>query len=605
MFLIKKATKKLCTAFKLLHKHGLKEFISIVFSMFILNRSFVQNYIKYLCMKKNMPSKKQVEKEYACEFNYSPQISVIVPLFNTKEEYLKEMIDSVLNQTYSNFELCLFDTSDEKHKYVGEICTEYKNKCKKIKYTKGKENLGIAENTNETIKLSTGKYIALLDHDDILHPSALFDVVSAINEQDADFIYTDESTFEKDKLKPVSVHFKPDYSPDTLRSYNYICHFSVFSRKLLDKVGLFSKEYDGSQDYDMILRLSEKAENIVHIARVLYFWRISETSVANDNFDIKPYCIDSAKKAIAAHLKRIGLEAEVHDSTVKSTYRISYKIHGEPLVSIIIPNKDHVEDLDKCLSSIVEKSSYNNYEILVVENNSEEKETFEYYNKIGKNKKIRVIYYEGEFNYSKINNFAVEKAKGEYYLFLNNDTEVITERWIEEMLMFVQREDVGAAGAKLYFPDDTIQHAGVIMGINNVAGHSHKMKPRDDHGYQARPTIAQNLSGVTAACMLVKKSVFKEINGFNEDFAVNFNDVDLCLRIRKAGYLIVFTPYSELYHYESKSRGFENESKAKMKRFYRESDLLNSRWEYELKHDPYYNKNLTLKREDFCIAVNY
>lgn len=543
-------------------------------------------------------TKDEERKQREHQFDNPLKISILVPLYNTKEIFLRDMISSVQNQTYSNWELCLADGSDDEHSEVEKICLEYAKNDKRICYKKLQKNGGISENTNACLTMATGDYIGLFDHDDILHKAALYEVMKVVEEEQADMIYTDEATFYHKPEDAYLPHYKPDYSPDTLRSYNYICHFTVFSRKLYEQIGYFRKLYDGSQDYDFILRLTEKAEKIVHIPKLLYYWRAHEASVASQ-LSAKPYTIVAAKKALQAHLERIGLQGNVEDSAILSTYKIDYEIIGEPKISILIPNKDHVDDLDKCVQSILKKSTYDNYEIIIIENNSTEDSTFAYYKSLEENEKIKVVYWEREFNYSAINNFGASNATGEYYLLLNNDVEVLTERWLEEMLMFAQRKDVGAVGAMLYYPDDTVQHAGVILGIGGVAGHSHKYFKRGDYGYSSRLTIAQNLSCVTAACLMVKKSVFDEVKGLDEGFAVAFNDVDFCMKIRKAGYLNVFTPYAELYHYESKSRGLED-TKEKQLRFKGEIDRFQSKWGHELeKGDPYYNVNLSLIREDF------
>lgn len=543
-------------------------------------------------------STEEEQKQRDYEFKNPKKFSILVPLYNTKEEFLRDMIESVQNQTYGNWELCLADGSDLEHAEVETICQEYLKNDDRICYKKLEKNGGISENTNACLEMATGDFIALFDHDDILHKSALFEVMKTIEENDADMIYTDEATFHKKWEDAFLPHFKPDYSPDTLRSYNYICHLTVFSRELYEKIGGFNKEYDGSQDYDFILRLTEKAKNIVHIPKVLYYWRAHENSVASD-LSAKPYTIEAAKNALAAHLDRVGLQGKVEDSSVLSTYKINYEIIGQPKVSILIPNKDHIDDLEKCIKSILKKTTYQNYEIIIIENNSEEDKTFAYYDYLKKNDKIKVVYWEREFNYSAINNFGAKAATGEYLLLLNNDVEIITEHWIEEMLMFAQRKDVGAVGAMLYYPDDTIQHAGVILGIGGVAGHSHKYFKKGEYGYSSRLTIAQNLSCVTAACLMIKKEIFDEVKGLDEGFAVAFNDVDFCMKVREAGYLNVFTPYAQLYHYESKSRGLED-TKEKQQRFKSEIDRFYSKWDKELSvGDPYYNVNLTLDREDF------
>lgn len=540
----------------------------------------------------------ELQKQRDTIFSDERKFSVVVPLYNTPELYLRKMIESVLYQTYENLELCLADGSDKEHKYVKEICKEYNFYDKRIKYKKLKKNLGISDNTNACLEMSEGDYIVLFDHDDFLHPSALYENMKAIEEQDADFIYTDENTFRNTIDDAYSPHFKPDFSPDYLRSINYICHLTTFSRTLYQKVGGFRKEFDGSQDYDMILRLTEQAEHIVHIPKVLYFWRAHEQSVAMD-IHAKDYCIVSAKKALEEHLRRVGLKGTVEDAALLSAYRIRYELKEQDLVSILIPNKDHVSELDRCIDSIINRSTYTNYEIIIIENNSEEPETFDYYKKIQDNPKIQVVEWEKEFNYSAINNFGASFAKGKYLLLLNNDVEIISPDWLEEMLMFLQRDDVGAVGAKLYYPNDTIQHAGVILGIGGVGGHSHKYFPREDYGYFARLVTAQDLSAVTAACLMVKKSLFDQLKGLDEDYKVAFNDVDFCMRIRQAGYLIVYTPYAELYHYESLSRGAED-TPEKVERFNGEVRRFQQRWGEELKKgDPYYNPNLSLEYEDF------
>lgn len=544
-------------------------------------------------------TEEELEAQRAEVFPRSIKFSIVVPLYNTPEKFLHEMIRSVIDQTYADWELCMADGSDEAHSNVERICRQYMRKDLRIKYRRLEQNLGISGNTNACLEMAAGDYIGLFDHDDLLHPAALHEVMRAICEQDADFIYTDENTFHEKPEDAFCPHFKPDYAPDTLRSYNYICHFTVFSRELLDEVGNFRREFDGSQDYDMVLRLTEKASKIVHIPEILYFWRAHGGSVAGD-ISAKPYTLDAARRALGEHLDRVGLVGEVEDSSIPSTYRIKYAISGCPKVSIVIPNMDHADTPRTCISSILEKTTYENFEIVIIENNSRKEETFAYYDELKTDPRIQIVTWEGKFNYSAINNFGVrEAATGEYILLLNNDIEVITPDWLQEMLMFAQRPDVGAVGAMLYYPDDTIQHAGVILGIGGVAGHAHKYFPRGDFGYMSRATIAQDLSVVTAACMLLPRHVWQEIGGLDETFEVAFNDVDMCMRIRKAGYLIVWTPFAELYHYESKSRGAED-TPEKRKCFEGEVRRFQARWKSELAEgDPYYNPNLTLVREDF------
>jgi glycosyltransferase involved in cell wall biosynthesis len=532
-------------------------------------------------------------------FEKSPCFSIVVPLYNTPNDFLVEMINSVLASTYSNWELCLADGSDAEHAYVAKTCLDFAEKDSRIKYKKIEKNLGISGNSNVALEMATGDFIALFDHDDKLHPSALFEAAKAASDG-ADFIYTDEAKFSTHEKKDAyDFFFKPDFSPDTLRGYNYICHFTVFSRSLYEQVGGFRSAFDGSQDYDLILRLTEKAKKAVHIPKILYYWRCHAASVASD-ISAKPYTVTSAKLALGEHLERMGLEGEVLDSSFLSTYRIKYAIKGEPLVSVIIPNKDHADDLDNCLKSVFGLSTYKNFEVIVVENNSTEQATFDYYEQAQKEyANLRVVRWEHEFNYSKINNFGAQYAKGEYFILLNNDIEIITPEWIEEMLMLNQRDDVGISGMMLYYPDDTVQHAGVILGIGDVAGHSHKYFRRGESGYFYRMSVVQNYSAVTAAALMVRASVYHEVGGLEESFAVAFNDVDFCMKVRQAGYKVLWTPYAEAYHYESKSRGYEND-KAKIKRFHSEIANFNSRWGDVLASgDPYYNPNLTNEREDF------
>jgi GT2 family glycosyltransferase len=527
------------------------------------------------------------------------KISIITPLYNTPKKFLKEMVKSVIAQTYDNWELCLADGSDKEHKNVERISKIYAKKDKRIKYQKLDKNLGISENSNKAIEMSSGEYLGLLDHDDILHPSVLYEVMKVISNHVADFVYTDEATFTNNH-KITLRHHKPDYAIDTLRSCNYICHFSVFSRKLIDQVGMFRSDFDGSQDYDLILRYTDIASKIIHIPKLLYFWRSHGNSVASD-VNNKSYTIIAAKKAIEEHLARHEISAKIESTKIQASfYRLIYTLTESPLVSIIIPNKDHVPVLKNCLNSIVKKTTYHNYEIIIIENNSVENSTFDYYEELKEQSNIQIVYWGKKgFNYSELNNFGVQYAKGTHLIFLNNDIEIITPNWIEEMLMYSQRKDVGAVGIKLYFPDDTIQHAGVILGIGGIAGHIYYRVPRDTIGYLGKLHIVQNMSAVTAACMMVKKSVFEEIGVFAPLFHASFNDVDLCLRIRKAGYLVVWTPYAEAYHHESKTHWYPDTPEKQLV-YDKEIDLFKSKWTEELAvGDPYYNCNFSLEWSDY------
>ena len=542
-------------------------------------------------------------KQEQTMFQKKIKFSILVPLYNTPLKFLEEMIESVRMQTYKVWELCLADGSDAGHRNVEKYCLSLQKKDARIRYKNLEKNSGISENTNACIEISTGEYIGLFDHDDLLHPSALYEMMCAIEKENPDFLYTDEATFEKVVTNIITAHFKPDYAVDTLRGNNYICHFSVFKRSLLTEAGWFRKEYDGSQDHDLILRLTAKAKKVYHIPKLLYYWRSHPASVAAD-INSKTYAIDAGKRAVKDSIEACGEKVTVESSKAFPTiYRLKYKIKGNPLISILIPCKDHAEDTEICIESILQKSTYKNYEILLVDNGSVEKDTMELFEKLAKNKRIRILHWNHPFNYSEINNYAAKEAGGEYLLLLNNDTEVITPGWMEEMLMYAQREDIGAVGAKLYYGDDTIQHAGIIlgMGMDGIAGHAHYRQPKENLGYMGRLYYAQDMSAVTAACMMVKKAVYEKLNGFDEAFEVAYNDVDFCMRLRKEGYLNVFTPYAELYHYESKSRGLED-TKDKRKRFEKEVKMFKERWKKELEEgDPYFNPNFDLMRDDFAV----
>lgn len=539
------------------------------------------------------------EKQEKTRFPKEILFSILVPLYNTPLPFLEAMIASVQVQTYGNWELCLADGSDDAHADVGRVCREKAAQDKRILYRKLERNEGISGNTNHCIGMAGGDYLALFDHDDILHPSALFEVMNVLCRQDADLVYTDENTFHKTPADAYLPHFKPDFAPDTLRGNNYICHFTVFRKGLLEKAGGgFRSAFDGSQDYDLVLRLTEQAETIVHIPKILYYWRAHRDSVA-ESVGAKPYVVDAAKRAIGEHLERIGLRGEVLETEIPSIYRIRYEIQGEPLVSILIPNKDHREDLKRCIDSIREKSTWQHWETVIIENNSTEAETFRYYEELEKDERIRVVRYEGSFNYSAVNNLGARESRGAYLLLLNNDTEVISPDWIQEMLMFAQREDVGAVGAKLYYPDGTIQHAGIGLGLLHLAGHYFRGFPAGRPGYMARLCYAQDLTAVTAACMMVPRKVYGAVGGLDESFSVVFNDVDLCLKIRESGKLVVWTPFAELTHYESKSRGSDEDTPEKLAFFKTETRRFQTKWNAALaKGDPYYNPNLTREKEN-------
>ena len=535
-----------------------------------------------------------------------PLISIVVPLYNTPLPFLTELLDSVVNQTYRNWELCLVDAGqDEK---VGQAVAARMAQDSRIRYQKLAKNDGIAGNTNAGFALARGEYIALLDHDDILHPCALWYAVQAIVQEGADFVYTDEVTFEGKVENTTLYHLKPDFMLDNLRANNYICHLSVFQAALLQAAGGGERgEYNGSQDYDLYLRLTEQAQKIVHIPHVLYYWRSSPTSVAS-GIEAKTYCIEAAIKALYAHYARLGVAVD-EVSMIPDTpgfYKTDYTIQRPGLVSILIPSCDHAKDLRTCVDSIYAKTTYPHFEIIVIENNSKEEETFRTYERLERQHpdSFRVVRWEGTgFNYSALNNFGARFAQGEYLLLLNNDTEVITPRWLEEMVMFAQQERIGCVGAKLLYPDDTIQHAGLGFGYLTLAAHMHKNFPVANPGYMGRLIYAHDVYGVTGACLMIRRTLYEEVGGLDESFAVAFNDVDFCVRVHKAGYQNLFTPFAMLYHYESKSRGLD-ESPEKRARFVSEVTRFQTRWKAELAAgDPCLNPNFDIDRDDFRIKL--
>ena len=511
------------------------------------------------------------------------------------------MIDSVLAQTYAKWELCIADGSEGDKEVESEL-ERYGQKDNRIKYRILEKNLGISGNTNGALELATGEYIGLFDHDDILAPSALYEVVKCLQKKDYDILYTDEDKVDGDGKEHMDPNFKPDFSIDLFRSHNYITHFFVVKKKIVDEIGGFRKEFDGSQDYDLMFRCIERAESIKHIPMILYHWRVHMNSVAGDPSS-KMYAYEAGKRAIEEHLKRVGIDATVEHVGLWGMYHVRYKVHGDPLVSVVIPNKDHVSDLKKCIQSLYTVNQYKNFEIVIVENNSEEKETFTYYESLQKeHDNIRVIMWKGDFNYSAINNYGVKETKGEYLLFLNNDTEVISPDAIEEMLGCCMRDDVGAVGAKLLYEDDTVQHAGVVIGFGGYAGHVNTGIGRNDYGYMVRARINCNYSAVTAACMMTKKTLFNEVGGFDEQFVVACNDVDYCLKLRELNKWIVFDAFAEWYHYESKSRGYED-TREKQKRFDGEVEKFQKKWKRILDEgDPFYNRNFPITQAPFTLG---
>ena len=581
-----------------LQYNGMGAFVQKSFKKVVDTKDRSIPYSKWI--QKHLPSPKELEEQKKYQFLYRPKISIVIPLYRTPEKYLCEMIDSVLNQSYSNWELCLSDGSGEDSPLT-QLLKQYEKKDSRIKVVYNNRQLHIAENTNEAIKIATGDFIAFSDHDDLLTPDAMFHVAKAVNENmELEVLYSDEDKVSAGN-KFMQPHMKPDFNIDLLRTVNYICHLFVVKKTMIEKVGMLRPEFDGAQDYDFILRCVEATNRIYHIPRILYHWRFFEGSTA-ENPESKLYAFEAGKRAIEAHYERVGIRAEVVQGEFLGLYRTRYIRDKDPLVSILIPNKDHTDDLDRCIRSIEEKSTYHNYEYIIIENNSDQEETFAYYKKLQEeNPKAHVVYWDGEFNYSAINNYGVSFANGEYLLLLNNDVEVINADWLEEMLGYCMRDDVGIVGARLYYPDDTIQHAGVVIGFGGIAGHAFVQQKRGTTGYCHRIICAQDYSAVTAACMMVKKSVFEEVGGLTEELKVAFNDVDFCMKVRQAGKLVVYNPYVELYHYESKSRGLED-TPEKVARFNSEIKKFSERWPEILKNgDPYYNPNLTLKSQDFSL----
>ena len=559
------------------------------------------DYQKWI--RHHLPDKGELERQKKTTFKYSPKISFVVPLYKTPEKYLRRLVESLQDQTYSNWELCFSDGSGAQSPLT-DLLKELSAKDKRIKYVSHNEALQISQNTNSAIEIAAGDFIAFADHDDELTPNALFECVKALNDRPQTLvIYTDEDKMSMDGHKFFQPHFKPDYNPDLLCTVNYICHLFVVSRKVIEKTGGLRSEFDGAQDYDFVFRCVEtvKDEEIYHIPKILYHWRCHEDSTA-ENPESKLYAFEAGRRAVQEHYNRIGVNAEVSKGEYLGLYRTKFIRDHDPLISIIIPNKDHIDDLKRCMDSIEQNSTYRNYEYIIVENNSTDPATFEYYKKLeAENPKVHMVYWDGVFNYSAINNYGATFARGEYLLLLNNDTEIINPDCLEELLGYCMRSDVGAVGARLYYEDDTIQHAGVVIGFGGIAGHCFVMQKRGTTGYCHRIICAQDYSAVTAACMMVKKSAFDAVNGFSEDLAVAFNDIDFCMKLRQAGYLIVYNPYAELYHYESKSRGLED-TPEKVARFNREIATFEKKWPEILKNgDPYYNPNLTLESQDFSL----
>ncbi|MCM1272665.1 MAG: glycosyltransferase [Clostridium sp.] len=539
------------------------------------------------------------------KLSYNPLISVVVPTYNTPEKYLREMIESVMNQSYQNWQLCIADGSDVSTKagaLAVSVLKEYVQKDSRIVCTFLEKNRGISENTNAALELAKGEYVGLFDHDDLLTPDALYHIARALNEEQYDILYTDEDMMDSKGKKLMNPKFKPDFSMDLLMVHNYITHFFVARTDLFRKVGGFDRNFDGAQDYDIILKCVEQTSRIRHIPKMLYHWRVHKASTAG-NPESKLYAYENGRKALQAHLDRMGIKATVENTDMWGLYDVKYVIGEPPLISIIIPNKDHIDDLDKCVSSIYDRSDYKNIEFVVVENNSTEDKTFQYYKEMeAKHESFHVVYWKKGFNYSAINNYGVSFAKGDYILLLNNDTELMSTNAISRMLGICMREDVGVVGAKLFYGDDTIQHAGVVIGFGGYAGHVFNGMKDNELGYMMRAKINSNFSAVTAACLLTKKSVYDAVGGLSEEFVVACNDVDYCLKVREQGLLVTYCADAKWHHYESKSRGYED-TLEKAERFAGEVSLFQKKWKDVLENgDPFYNVNFPVSLPPFTLA---
>ena len=547
----------------------------------------------------------ELERQRRHRWKQPAVFSVVVPVYHTPERYLREMIESVLAQTYPHWELVLVNAGPE-DAAVSAVLEEYVRKDKRIRTVTLEKNLGIAGNTNEGLSRASGSFTALLDHDDLLHPSALWYMARSLDGQpDAGMIYTDEDKIREDGSEHFQPHLKPDFNLDLLRSNNYICHFLAVRSDVAGEAGGFDPAFDGAQDYDFIFRcvdvIRRRDLKIVHVPEILYHWRVHASSTA-DNPMSKMYAYEAGKRAIEGDLRRCSTPGEVSLKKDLGFYRVAYPVRERSLVSVIIPSMDHVDLLRRCLTSIRENTAYDRYEIIVVENNSTDPGTFRYYKEIDGQDHVRVVYWKGSgFNYSALNNYGRGFARGEYLVCLNNDIVVTDPGWMEELLGVCQRPEVGAAGVRLVYPDNTIQHAGIVIGIGGIAASMFVDMPRERSGYMHKASLMQDLSAVTAACMMVRASVWDEAGGFEEKLAVAFNDVDFCLRIREKGYLIVYDPYVELIHDESKTRGKED-TKQKVRRFQTEIEYIRTRWTDLLKSgDPYYNKNLSLSKWNYTL----
>jgi len=597
----------LSNSYKILKNEGLYSLYHKVLYHLKYSKNLNTVYNSYIKQHKLTESSLKNIRDEIGSFKYSPKISIITPVYNVENIWLEKAINSVIDQVYENWELCLVDDGSTKE-HIKKTLEKYGLQDERIKVRYLEENQGISGASNQGLTMASGEYIGLLDNDDELPINSLYEVTKLLQEHpDADMIYTDEDLITV-KGECIDPFFKPDWSPDMFLSNMYTCHLGVYRKKLIDEIGGFRKGYEGSQDYDLVLRVTEKTDNIYHIPKILYHWRNIPGSTA-EKYNAKGYADINARKSLEDALKRRNIHGNVMSGKIPGFFRIKREIMDDPRVSIIIPTKDSIDVLKKCIDSIKKRTAFQNYEIIIINNNSKEVLTLKYLEDISRSPDIKLLEYDKPFNFSAINNFAAQNSNGEYLLFLNNDTEVISDEWVTAMLEHAQRKEVGAVGCKLLYPDNRIQHAGIFLGISGlpghkgIAGHSHKDSLDTAPGYYGRPHIIQNLSAVTAACLMIRKEVFHEVGGFDERLSIAFNDVDLCLKIREKGYLIVYTPYAILYHYESLSRGYDDSPEKKLK-FSKEVNYMREKWGMVIdKGDPYYNPNLSLISEDFRIKL--
>ncbi|MEP6709153.1 MAG: glycosyltransferase [Verrucomicrobiota bacterium] len=545
-------------------------------------------YQKWLEYHRTNAAEAAAMRDEARAFVYQPLMSLITPVFNTPTRWLEEAVESVLKQAYENWELILIDDGSTNPGTVAAL-PEIAGRDGRIVLSKRNESGGISIASNDALTRARGEWIALFDHDDLLEPDALFHMVKVLQQKPkVDLIYSDEDKLTEDGFDAPL--FKPDWSPDFFLSYNYICHFTAIRRELVEKVGGFRPEFDGAQDYDLLLRVVEQTDRIHHIPRILYHWRRSESSTS-DNIRRKPQALEAGRRAIDEHLKRRGEAGHVAIDWRTHAYWVKRDLTTSKKISIIIATRDRIGLLSRCIESLTSKTSYQNYEIVVVDNDSQSDEAREYFAQL----KHRLLHYHGPFNFSAINNFAVEQTDSPWLLFLNNDVEVIDSEWLTVMAEHVQRPEIGAVGAKLIYPNGMVQHAGVVLGVGGIADHAFRGFPADAPGVCRQLQVTRNYGSVTGACLLTRRDVFEEVGGFDEErLPVTFNDVDLCLKMRRAGYLIVYTPFARLYHHESASRRRSFEAL--------ETDVIRERWPDLLERDPYYNPSLSRERADFSLG---